>query len=281
MIVFYGEQIEAARQGNRAALDEIVRAAERPVYNIALRMLANRADAEDATQEILIKIVTNIGGLRDVNAAGAWAMQIACRDLVNRRKRGRVEAMRLTFEGFASDLDHGRRDLQDGALSDAETTLALEEVKVGCTLAMLTCLNRASRMTYILGEIFELTDQEAAHALNITPAAFRQRLTRARKAVTTFITKTCGVASEKNACRCSKRIAPALEQNRIAKGQSQFDLEQLPRRTPDQISALVRSLEEGRAAAALMRSNPDFPTQMSEMVLPLLDVQPNARDPLP
>ncbi|MBT8155106.1 sigma-70 family RNA polymerase sigma factor [Epibacterium ulvae] len=280
MIVFYGEQIEAARQGNRAALDAIVRAAERPVYNLALRMLANRADAEDATQEILIKIVTHIGTLRDVNAAGAWAMQIACRDLVNRRKRGRVEAMRLTFEGFAADLDTGRRDLAEGAMTDAETTLALEEVKVGCTLAMLTCLNRPARMAYVLGEIFELTDKEAANALEITPTAFRQRLTRARKAVTSFVTKTCGVVSEKNPCRCVTRIAPALEQKRIAKGASQFDLDQIPTRTPNQVSALVRSLEDGRAAAALMRSNPDFPSQMSDMILPLLDVQPDVGDPV-
>ncbi len=280
MIVFYGEQIEAARQGNRAALDAIVRAAERPVYNLALRMLANRADAEDATQEILIKIVTHIGTLRDVKAAGAWAMQIAVRDLMNRRKRGRVEAMRLTFEGFAADLDNGRRDLAEGAMTDAETTLALEEVKVGCTLAMLTCLNRPARMAYILGEIFELTDQEAASAMNITPTAFRQRLTRSRKAVTSFVTKTCGVVSGNNPCRCAKRIAPALEQKRIAKGASQFDLDQVPTRTPDEVSALVRSLEDGRAAAALMRSNPDFPTKMSEMILPLLDVQPDVGDPV-
>ena len=280
MIVFYGEQIEAARQGNRAALDAIVRAAERPVYNLALRMLANRADAEDATQEILIKIVTHIGALRDVNAAGAWAMQIACRDLMGRRKRGRVEAMRLTFEGFAADLDHGRRDLVEGTLTDAETTLALEEVKVGCTLAMLTCLKRPARMAYILGEIFELTDQEAAHAMDISPTAFRQRLARARTSVTEFVTQTCGVVSSDNPCRCSKRLAPALEQSRISRGKSQFDLDKLPRRTPDEVSAFVRSLEDVRAAAALMRSNPDFPTQVSKMILPLLDVQQTGKGPL-
>lgn len=280
MIVFYGEQIEAARQGNRAALDAIVRAAERPVFNLALRMLANRADAEDATQEILIKIVTHIGSIRDVNAAGAWAMQIAVRDLMNRRKKGRVEAMRLTFQGFAADLDHGQSDLTGTAMTDAETKLALEEIKVGCTLAMLTCLKRSARMAYILGEIFELTDQEAADAMGITPAAFRQRLTRARRSVTDFVQQNCGLMSVHNKCRCAKRIAPALAQNRIRKGKSEFQLEKLPRRSPDQIADLVRSLEDVRAAAALMRSNPDFPSQISELMLPLLDVQTEPHSPL-
>ena len=59
MIELDRNEILAARQGSRAALSAIVRAAERPIYNLALRMLANRADAEDATQEILIRIVTS------------------------------------------------------------------------------------------------------------------------------------------------------------------------------------------------------------------------------
>lgn len=90
-------QVAAARRGSRAALEAVVRAAERPVYNLALRMLAHPADAQDATQEILIKIVTNLGALREVEAAGGWAMRIACRHLVGARKHSRVEAMRLSF----------------------------------------------------------------------------------------------------------------------------------------------------------------------------------------
>lgn len=96
MIRFDPEEIEAARRGSRAALERVVHAAERPIYNLALRMLANRADAEDATQEILVKIVTHLGELREVGAAGGWALRIACRHLVKARRRSRVEAMRLT-----------------------------------------------------------------------------------------------------------------------------------------------------------------------------------------
>lgn len=95
MIRFQPAEIEAARRGSRAALEAVVRAAERPIYNLALRMLAHRADAEDATQEILIKLVTQLGFLREVEAAGAWALRIACRHLVETRKRGRVEMSEL------------------------------------------------------------------------------------------------------------------------------------------------------------------------------------------
>ena len=172
MIELDRNEILAARQGSRAALSAIVRAAERPIYNLALRMLANRADAEDATQEILIRIVTNLGSLRDVDSASAWAMRIATRHLVHERKRGRVEAMRLTFEGFAADLEQGLAPLPEGELTEVETAMAIEEVKIGCTLAMLVCLTRPLWIAYILGDVFELTDTEAASVLEIAPSAY-------------------------------------------------------------------------------------------------------------
>jgi DNA-directed RNA polymerase specialized sigma24 family protein len=111
MIRLDPDDVVAARRGNRAALEAVLRAAEGPIYNLAIRMLAHPADAEDATQEIMIKIITHLGTLREVGAAGGWALRIACRHLVQERKRGRVEAMRLTFKGFAADLDQGQAPL--------------------------------------------------------------------------------------------------------------------------------------------------------------------------
>jgi len=69
----------------------------------------------------------------------------------------------------------------------ARDQVLIEEVKIACTLALLTCLSRPLRVAYILGDIFELSDAEAAHALKIDPAAFRQRLRRARALVTGFV----------------------------------------------------------------------------------------------
>jgi DNA-directed RNA polymerase specialized sigma24 family protein len=133
-----------------------------PVFNLAVRMLANRPDAEDATQEILIKLVTHLDDIRDMEAAGAWAFRIACRHLVQARKQGRVEAQRFTFRAFAADLADGLEELPDETLRDPETQALVAEVKIGCTLALLTCLTRPLRATYILGDIFELPDTEAA-----------------------------------------------------------------------------------------------------------------------
>ncbi|WP_095587494.1 RNA polymerase sigma factor [Actibacterium ureilyticum] len=266
MIRLDPSDIVAAREGDRAALAAIVRAAERPVFNLALRMLANRADAEDATQEILIRIVTNLGNLREPDAAGGWAMQIACRHLLGMRRKGRVEAMRLSFEGFAADLDRGRAPLDQAGLTPAEEKIAIQQVKIGCTLAMLTCLSRSLRMAYILGDVMELSDREAASVLDITPETYRQRLSRARKAVVGFVSATCGIARADNPCRCASRVVPALAQGRIAPDSG--DTPDAP--DPAALSATIARLEQGRATVALMRSNPNFTTDVGQAVLALL-----------
>lgn len=271
MIRLDPEQVEAARQGNRAALDAVVRAAEKPVYNLALRMLAHPADAEDATQEILVKIVTHLGSLRDAGAAGGWAMRIASRHLVGQRRQSRVEAMRLSFEGFAEDLERGQRDLPDTGAPDAETVLAIEEVKIGCTLAMLTCLSRDLRIAYLLGDVFELSDSEASDVLEIAPATYRQRLRRGRQAVTEFLLQRCGNVSARAACRCERRVVAAEAAGRIVRGQSQFGQPVDGQAQVPALRARVQQLEEGRRASALMRSNPEFPSHVADLVAATLD----------
>lgn len=271
MIRLEAKDVEEARAGNRAALERIIQSAQKPVFNLSMRMLANRADAEDATQEILVKIATHLGALRETGAAGAWAFQLACRHLGQMRKRGRVEAMRFTFKGFASDLEQGCAALPADELDSPETKLAIEEVKIGCTLAMLTCLNRPQRLSYILGDVLELSDREAASALDITPATYRQRLKRARDTVHEFVLNTCGVASSRANCRCADRVIPARQSGRIQMGQSQFGLDTSSKKPHiSDLSGTIKRLEEARRAAALMRTNPDFETRIAGMVMQAL-----------
>lgn len=271
MIRFDPADVEAARQGNRAALESVVRTAERPIYNLALRMLAHCADAEDATQEILIKLVTHLGSLREGEAAGAWALRIACRHLVETRKRGRIEMMRLTFTGFAADLEEGTAPLAGAMLEDAEAALAIEEVKVGCTLAMLTCLTRETRIAYLLGDVFEMTDTEAASVLEIRPDAYRQRLRRARAAVQSFVAANCGIVSKKAPCRCESRVFTAITKGRVRPGSSEFGIAASKPADVGQLRAHVARLEVGRRAVALMRSNPDFQSDVGLLMLELID----------
>lgn len=272
MIKLDPDLVAAARHGSRAALEALVRSLQRPVFNLAVRMLANRPDAEDATQEILIKVVTHLGDVRDVDAAGAWGFRIACRHLVHVRKQGRVEAQHLTFRAFATDLANGLEELPDETLKDPETQVLTEEVKIGCTLALLTCLSRPLRAAYILGEVFELSDTEAADALEIDQAAFRQRLRRARALVTRFVQTRCGIVSPAAPCRCERRVGQALRMGRVEKGRPSLRTQDAPAPSVAQVRARIARIERGRAAAALMRSNPEFAAKVGRLVLQAIEV---------
>jgi DNA-directed RNA polymerase specialized sigma24 family protein len=72
-----------ALEGDRDALDSLVRALQGDVYGLALRMLWNREDAEDATQEILVRIVTRLSQFRFQSSLRTWVYRLAVNCLLD------------------------------------------------------------------------------------------------------------------------------------------------------------------------------------------------------
>ena len=239
--------VDAARNGDRQALETLVRALSDNVYRLAMRMTACVADAEDATQEILLKIVTRLDTFRGDASPRTWAFRIAVNHLLDRR-RSRVEAHELSLESFAADLLDGLTDP-----AQAPDAALVEEVKLGCTLAMLTCLDREDRIAFILGEVFDLPHETAAEILDISPVSYRQRLSRARRRIEGFTHAFCGVVNSRAQCRCDRRVSRAVELGRVAR--DKLVLVQHPRRA---IEKHMRDMEQLHATAALMRSHPEY-----------------------
>jgi hypothetical protein len=117
-----------------------------------------------------------------------------------------------------------------------------------------------------------LSDTEAADALEIDQAAFRQRLRRARALVTRFVQLKCAIVSPAAICRCERRVAQALRLGRVERGRSSSGTQDPPAPGIEQVRASIAKLERGRAAAALMRSNPDFTTEVGRLVLQAVKV---------
>src|SRR5690349_13913952 len=163
--------VEGAKTGNRTAVEELIRRIQHRVYGLALRMLWHPADAEDASQEILIRILTNLGSFRGESSFSTWVYSVASNYLLTTRKR-RMEDERLTFQAFGEDLERGLGEAAE-ITANSENALLVEEIKIGCTHGMLLCLDREHRLSFILGGVFDLTDREAAEILEISPAAFR------------------------------------------------------------------------------------------------------------
>ena len=245
-----------ALKGDHRALEGLMDAIRDRIYNLSLRMLWHPADAEDATQEILIRIFTHLGTFRGDSSFVTWAYRIATNYLLTTRKR-RMELMELSFEAFAEDLDRGLAGASLAMAPQAEDNLLAEEVKIGCTHAMLLCLDRNHRMAYILGEILELTGEEAAFVLEISPEAFRKRISRARKAIADFMNRKCGIVNPTNPCRCARRIRYAKETGRLDEHQLLF----AGRSSSPQRSVVrneVRLLNDLQDAATVLRSHPQY-----------------------
>lgn len=198
-----------AASGNAHALKTIVRQTQDPIYNLALKFLWHPQDAEDAAQEILIRIITNLSGFRAESAFGTWAYRIAVNHLLN-VKRSRAERREVSFSVVERELSV----LDQDVLLPEEEGLAAQ-VKVACTHGMLLCLNRAYRMAFVLGTVFGIGSAEAAEILGISRESYRQRLARARKAMSGFLGSHCGLVNPAAACSCSKRVRPCVQAGTI------------------------------------------------------------------
>jgi RNA polymerase sigma factor (sigma-70 family) len=260
-----GERALVARAlaGDAAALEEVVGIVRDPVYRLALRMEWRPDEAEDATQEILIRIVTRLGSWAGQARLTTWAYRVAVNHLLNRRRaRDRTVP---TFATMGEELD---QTAAEPAYTEPDAELLAEEVRLSCTQAMLQCLDPDERLAYVLGDILQLSSKEGSWVAGIGDAAYRKRLQRARETVRDFTAGRCGVIHSETTCRCERRI-------RRAKAQGRLQPDRLPfARHPvsQDVVAASRDLTELHSVGELMRSHPAYAASgaVSEAIADLL-----------
>ena len=196
--------VERSIAGSEDALTELVQSVQGRVFNLSLRMLGQPDVAEDATQEILLRVVTHLSTFRRESSFTTWVYRIALNHLINTRAKTDLERAR-TFDGFGDLIDLGIASFERQAPAQVDHVLR-NEVRLGCTHGMLVCLERNERAAFILGAILELGGEEAADLLGITPTAYRKRLSRARGRLEDFMRERCGLFAADNPCRCDKQV---------------------------------------------------------------------------
>jgi RNA polymerase sigma factor (sigma-70 family) len=241
------ETIQRCLAGDKDAFEALVHNIQRRIYNVAVRFLWEPMDAEDATQEILIRVITNLSSFRSESAFETWVHRIAVNYLLNLKQRA-IET--LTYE---EGSEHIRRASEGADYTEPDRGLLAEEVKISCTTSMLICLSRPLRMAYILGVIFELDGQEAAYVLDITPEAFRKRVSLARKQLRAFMEANCGLFNPDNPCRCNKKISYDVAIGRMNPKQLRFADKCEP--SP---ATVLKQIEQLRDDVVLLRSHPDY-----------------------
>jgi RNA polymerase sigma factor (sigma-70 family) len=249
--------VHLAKDGNREALEALIRRIQDRVYGLALRMLGTPADAEDAAQEILIRIVTRLDSFRGESRFTTWSYRVAVNHLLTTRRR-RAERNAMSFEEHVAWVERELKADRQDPLPDIEWGLVEREARLVCIQSLLLCLTRIERIAYVLSDVFDLTSHEGAYVLDITPAAFRKRLSRARESLLSFLSEHCRHISAENRCDCG-RVAPlavraeAIDPDKLTFVQHPCHAQK--RALPDDYLEQMDSLQR---MAALFKSHPDY-----------------------
>lgn len=205
--------IELAVGGNSAALEKLLLEVQHMAFNLALRMLGTVADAEDATQEILIRIMTNLSSFRKESNYSTWVYRIAVNYLIN-YKKGMFSHYPLSFDYYGNDISAGTIDNTEELLDGIAREELAQELKMSCTNVMLQCLDSESRCIFILGTMFRVDSRIAGEILEMKPGNYRQKLSRIRRKMAGFMAYYCGL-TDTGFCSCEERIGYAIAHNRI------------------------------------------------------------------
>ena len=164
--------------GEKDLFLELIRPYQRTVYATLMSMMGSKEDAEDVTQEVLLKALTRLQQFRGESAFGTWLVQIAINEARVRRRRLRHGMMFSLTNEPDDDGAYVPKDFADWREIPSE---ALERSEIREALAKaLALLEEHYRLAFILRDVNELSITETANILGITRGAVKTRLRRAR-----------------------------------------------------------------------------------------------------
>ena len=179
--------------GETEAFEALVRAHEKNVYNLALRMTGDPQDAEDMAQEAFLKAYRSLGDFRSESRFSVWLYRIVsnvCLDFL--RRRSRRPSVSLTTED--DEGEELQRDVPDERFSPEtllERRLTREAVREG-----LRELPEEQRQILLLREIEGLSYEEIGEILDLEPGTVKSRIFRARKRLCAFLLREGNIPDE-------------------------------------------------------------------------------------
>lgn len=259
--------IGQATAGDKAALETVLAGVQDLVFNLSLRMLGTFHDAEDASQDILLKVMTHLSSFKGESAFTTWVFRIAVNHLKDYKKHMFAQ-FPLSFEFYGDDIRNGKiQDVPD-LTQNVEKAILAEELKLSCTNVMLQCLDPESRCVFILGTMFQVDSRIAGDILGITPEAYRQRLSRVRKKMADFLSEYCGEYG-KGTCHCTDRVNYAIQNHRITPGRLDFATAK-PSDTAVEVTAAMEEIDGYAQQFSFCRTYRS-PERLKQMIRDFLD----------
>ncbi len=207
------ELISKSLSGDKKSLEQLVKRHQNYIYNISLKLFLDPNDALDATQEVLIKVITSLNTFKGKSQFRTWLYRIAFNHFLDCS----AKKMELTMSKPKEPTDFAVQEM--GIVSEEE----IEEVRILCSTAMLMCLSREQRLLYIVGEIFGADHNLGATLFGISKSNFRIKLYRAKTDLLSFVSGKCGLLNPANSCRCPKKAGVLVKQGVVNKKELRFN----------------------------------------------------------
>jgi len=214
-----GDLVELARD---EPLRTLVEQTWRRAYNFVFRMTLDRDRTARYLEDVYARAGAEIGGAPgEQHAAEVWLLGVANRLLEERLPRQPEINFDILDETLRSEAT--RTDVVK-SISDPARDFLLWELKQGCMTSVVNCLSPGERAAFVASNVMRIPDDDAAKALGVTPAAFKVRLSRARKKVGDYLAPRCEHVNPMNPCRCPARVGTALHKGFIGKVSGEVSL---------------------------------------------------------
>lgn len=171
------EVVRACQRGEPGALDALVRATYADVYALAFRLVRDRDEAADVTQEVFVRVMRSVVGFRGESAFGTWLHRVTVNTaLTSLRKRSRRALPGREAFGMPGDEAIGLVDSDAGPEERAERAELLARAE-----AAVAALPESSRTIVVLRDVEGMSTAEVAAATGLSETAVKVRLFRARE----------------------------------------------------------------------------------------------------
>lgn len=260
----------AAKSGDGILLETLLIRHFPWLFNLSLRMLHRHQDAEDATQEILIRTIKALPDFQGNSKFSTWLYRIAVNHLINVKKSkwAVIDPVCSFSVASAGLLQVPDLDPPDPRTVPVPVEILVEETKNSCMIGTLLCLDGRQRLVFILGEVFQVSDEVGAEIVDLSPANFRQILSRSRKNLYEYLRDNCSLVNPENTCKCVRKTRAFIQAGFVDPSKLEFTQSHVRRvrevaaqRTPEIFEAYME------AGASVYRNHPLYePSEQAEIL---------------
>ena len=173
--------IKRLKARDERAFTEFVEQNQHRVFNLVYRMLGDREEAEDVSQEVFVTVFKSIGSFREESKLSTWLYRVTANHAKNRlkylarRRADKQQSLDETSEWDLLDASHRRTEQPDGLVHGKEVERLIQQ-------ALIT-LDEDHRLIIVLRDMEHMSYEEIAEVTSLAAGTVKSRLHRARAAL--------------------------------------------------------------------------------------------------